>query len=109
MYGSSSSLGTTLGGPASTWSTSAPGANGTRRGGLGIVAARVHDHVVATAAEGGRERMDVDVLPAGVDAAQGGEGAGVLGHHRDPHAIASCAGHHASISASQSARKRSRP
>jgi hypothetical protein len=50
-----------------------------------VVAASVDDDVVAPAAELLRECGDVDVLPAGLDAADRGERAGVLGDHRDPH------------------------
>jgi hypothetical protein len=45
----------------------------------------------------------VDVLPAGVDAAEHGQGAGVLADHRDPHLTT------ASRSRSQSARNRPSP
>jgi hypothetical protein len=69
-------------------------------GQVGVVAARVHDDLRATPRDGLRQRRDVDVLPARVDAAQRGERAGVLGHHRDPHATTS------SRRSSQSARKR---
>ena len=49
MYGSSSSLGTSHGGPASTWSTSTPGASVDAARQRGVVAPRVHDDVVAAA------------------------------------------------------------
>ena len=35
------------------------------------------------------ELGDVDVLAAGVGLAEGGEGVGVLGHHRDLHVVTS--------------------
>ena len=58
---------------------------------------------VPAVGEGRGERGDVDVLAAGVLAAEDGERAGVLGDHGDPHRATS------SRSRSQSARKRSRP
>ncbi len=54
-----------------------------------VVAAREHLHAVALRAEPRGERRDVHVLPARVDAAQGGEGAGVLRDHRDLHEVTS--------------------
>ena len=55
-------------------------------GGGAVLAAGVHHHVDPAPAHRLGERGDVHVLPAGVDAAEHGEGAGVLGHHGDPHA-----------------------
>jgi hypothetical protein len=69
-----------------------------------VVAPGVDDDLVAAAAERRRQLGDVDVLPAGVDAAEHRQRARVLGHHRDPHLTAT-----SSSTPSQSARKRSSP
>ena len=67
------------------------------------VPAGVDLDLVPPAAEGAGEGGDVDVLAAGVDSAQGGEGAGVLGHHGDSHRVIP------SRSRSQSSRNRLSP
>ena len=69
----------------------------------GIVAPRVDGDRVAEHGERARERGDVHVLAARVDAAQRRERARVLGYHRYAHAGTSA------NSASQSRRKRSKP
>ncbi|OUE10225.1 hypothetical protein CMsap09_14855 [Clavibacter michiganensis] len=58
-------------------------AGGQRR----VVAARVDGDGVALVRERRGQRRDVHVLAAGVDPADGGQGAGVLGDHRDPHRV----------------------
>jgi hypothetical protein len=68
-----------------------------------VVPPRVDDHVEAAPRERGGERRHVDVLAAGVGAAEHRERARMLRHHRDPHATASAR------SRSQSRRKRARP
>jgi hypothetical protein len=81
-----------------------PGRELDARGQVGVVAARVHDDLDVAARQRRGQRGDVHVLPAGVHAAQHGERARVLGHHRDSHRLP--------ISSSrsfQSARKRSSP
>jgi hypothetical protein len=50
---------------------------------VGRVAPGVDGDAVAAVGECAGEAGDVDVLPAGVDSAEGGEGAGVLGDERD--------------------------
>ncbi len=80
-------------------------AAGQRRpvGQVGGVPARVDRDVVAAGRQLLGETGHVDVLSAGVDAAECGEGAGVLGHHGDPHRVTSLS------SRSQSSRKRGSP
>ena len=60
------------------------GAGRRSRAGRRVVAAGVDRDLVAAAAVPG-QLGDVDVLSTGVDAAEVGEGAGVLGDHGDPH------------------------
>ena len=62
-----------------------PGASGTRRGSAGSSRRVCTTTSSPRRAERRGERGDVDVLPAGVDAAEHGERAGVLGDHGDPH------------------------
>jgi LmbE family N-acetylglucosaminyl deacetylase len=50
---------------------------------LGVVAARQHVHAMAARGQPARDVRDVDVLPAGIDAAESGEGRSVLADHRD--------------------------
>ena len=104
MCGSSSSLGKATAGPGVDVVHHDARAQVDALGQVGVVTARVHDDLGAAARERGRERGDVDVLPAGVDAAEDGERAGVLGHHRDLHRAVT-----SSSSRSQSDRKRPRP
>ena len=54
-----------------------------------IVAPRVDGHAVAQRDERRRERRDVHVLTAGIDAAKRRERARVLGDHRNSHAVTS--------------------
>ena len=98
-------MGTSVGGPASTWSTSTPGLSWTRRGELRIVAARVDDDVIAEPGERRRQGGDVHVLAAGVDPAEHRQRARVLADHRDSHDATSIG----TSTSSQSARKRSSP
>ena len=63
----------------------------------------VHGHLVTGPGQRPGQRLDVHVLPTGVHAADGGERAGVLGHHRDPHRVTSLS------SRSQSSVKRPSP
>ncbi len=67
------------------------------------VAAGVDRDVVAALGQLLRETGHVDVLSTGVDAAERGERARVLGHHGDPHRVTSFS------SRSQSSRKRDSP
>ena len=114
-------------GPASTWRTIDAGVQRHELGQVGVVAAGEHGDLVARGGERPAQLADVHVLPAGVGAAGGGEGARVLGDHSDAHGSApsrSCVdvldvpldaagtGRRAtarSSTASQSARKRGTP
>ena len=72
-------------------------------GHVGVVATGVDVDLVPQPTELACQRRDVDVLSAGVDAAQDGQWTRVLGHHGDLHSATSLR------IWSQSARKRSRP
>ncbi len=72
-------------------------------GQTGGVPAGVDRDVVAALGQLLGEAGHVDVLSTGVDAAERGEGARVLGHHGDPHRVTSFS------SRSQSSRKRDSP
>ena len=72
-------------------------------GEVGGVPAGVDRDVVAASRQLLRETGHVDVLSTGVDAAERGARARVLGHHGDPHRVTSLS------SRSQSSRKRDSP
>ena len=75
------------GGPASTWSTTTPAANGTRRGQARVVAAGVDDDLDAAAGRAPRPASATwTFCPPASTPPSSGERAGVLGHHGDPHA-----------------------
>ena len=80
------SLPTASAGPAGTWSTTTPGAHRHpprhRASSRRVCTTTPLPRRPIACGQGG----DVDVLPAGVDAAERGQRAGVLGDHRDPHA-----------------------
>jgi hypothetical protein len=71
-----------------------------------VVATGVHHHVGPQGDHGPGQLGHVHVLAAGVDAAQGGQRAGVLGHHGDAHGCHDTTSFRTSF---QSDRKRASP
>ena len=85
MCSSIASLATKRGGPASTWTTRAPRLelDGGRQ--RRVVAPREHVDAVAAPRQHARDLVDVDVLAAGIDAAQARERRCVLADQSDAH------------------------